>query len=64
MAGLGRSGASGAVTGAAGPGTKPAGAAGPAPPRWATPGRLLALFCIMCLFIYMDRGAGCLEHRQ
>ncbi|PRW32913.1 putative sphingolipid transporter spinster-like protein 2 [Chlorella sorokiniana] len=23
---------------------------------WATPGRLLALFCVMCLFIYLDRG--------
>ncbi|KAI7845461.1 hypothetical protein COHA_001011 [Chlorella ohadii] len=25
-------------------------------PPWATPRRLLALFCVMCLFIYLDRG--------
>lgn len=27
-------------------------------PRWASPGRLLLLFCVMCLFIYLDRGAA------
>lgn len=27
-----------------------------ATPSWATPGRLLLLFCLMCLFIYLDRG--------
>jgi hypothetical protein len=35
-----------------GGGDKPAGASG----AWATSGRLLALFCTMCLFIYLDRG--------
>ncbi|EFN51305.1 hypothetical protein CHLNCDRAFT_8328, partial [Chlorella variabilis] len=25
-------------------------------PAWATPKRLLILFCVMCLFIYLDRG--------
>jgi hypothetical protein len=35
-----------------GGGDKAAGASG----AWATPGRLLALFCTMCLFIYLDRG--------
>lgn len=57
MAGFSSTGGGGAG-GASVLGTKPLGASGPAPPRWATPGRLLALFCIMCLFIYMDRGAG------
>lgn len=33
-----------------------AGAAKPATPAWATPKRLLILFCVMCLFIYLDRG--------
>ncbi|KAL4448931.1 hypothetical protein ABPG77_007648 [Micractinium sp. CCAP 211/92] len=54
MAGPGRTGAGRAAGSVLG--TKPPGAARPAEPRWATPGRLLALFCVMCLFIYMDRG--------
>ncbi|PSC73072.1 putative sphingolipid transporter spinster-like protein 2 [Micractinium conductrix] len=27
-----------------------------AAPAWASPGRLLAFFCTICLFIYLDRG--------
>lgn len=29
---------------------------GPGPPSWFTPGRLLLMFCVMNLFIYIDRG--------
>ena len=32
------------------------GGAANAAASWFSPARLLALFCLMCLFIYMDRG--------